>query len=298
MPGLSVLVPVYNRPVTALVAALLQQVPSWPGPVEICLLDDGSAEGYRRQNRPLGSLPGVRYAELSRNVGRAAVRNRLAASAAHEWLLLLDNTTELLADGQLLARYAAALGAAPVLAGGVAYAEAPPAAPGQYLRWLYGRQREFRPLAGREAAPYAQLLVNNLLIEKELLLRFPLDETLRGYGHEDTKLGWQLAAAAVPVHHLDNAVLHAGLEEASVFLRKSEQGVHNLAQLLRTEGLGADTKLVRLARQLQRLGLAGVVCRVLATLGPTLRRQLLGPRPRLAVLDALKLSWLLAALAA
>ena len=295
MAGLSVLIPVYNRPVASLVASLLAQVPQWPGPVEVCLLDDGSQFATQQQNRPLGALPGVVYRELPGNVGRAAVRNQLAASAQHPWLLLLDNTSEI-PDTQFLARYAAALGAAPVLAGGVSYAAQPPAEPAHYLRWHYGRAREFRPFAQRQAAPYAQLLVNNLLLERELLLRFPLDETLQGYGHEDTKLGWQLAAAQVPVLHLDNPVLHAGLEDAAAFLRKTEQGVRNLARLLRAEGLGTDTRLVALALRLRGLGLAAAAQLALTAAEGPLRRQLLGPAPSLAAFDALKLRWLLAAL--
>ena len=297
MPGLSVLIPVYNRPVAELITALVAQAPQWPGPVEIFLLDDGSAEEFRGPNRALGALPGVRYQELPRNVGRAAVRNRLAAGARHEWLLLLDNTGQL-PDGRFLARYAAALGGAPVLAGGVGYAPEPPPDPAQRLRWLYGRRREARPLAQRQAAPYDQLLVNNLLLRKELLLAFPLDESLRGYGHEDTKLGWQLAAAGVPVRHLENPVRHAGLETAAAFLEKSEQGVRNLAQLLGEGGLGAGSRLVRAARGLRRAGLAPAVRGLLAAATPALRRHLLGPHPSLAALDALKLGWLLAALPA
>ena len=297
MPGLSVLVPVYNRWVSELIRSLVVQAPQWPGPVEICLLDDGSAEEWKALNRPLAALPGVNYQELPRNVGRAAVRNRLAAGALHERLLLLDNTGQL-PDGQFLARYAAALGQAPVLAGGVCYAPGPPADPVLRLRWLYGQRREARSLSQRQAAPYDQLLVNNLLLAKELLSRFPLDESLRGYGHEDTKLGWQLAAAGVPVLHLANPVLHAGLETAAAFLEKSEQAVHNLARLLRENGLGADTRLIQTARWLRRIGLAPPARAALGVATGALRRNLLGPRPVLPALDALKLLWLLQAPAA
>ena len=148
-------------------------------------------------------------------------------------------------------------------------------------------------MAGRQAAPYAQFLLNNLLIKKTLLQQFPLDEGLRGYGHEDTKLGWQLAAAGIPVQHLDNPVLHASLEDAAAFLDKSEQGVRNLAHLLRTEGLGADTRLVQAGLRLRRLGLAAPAQLALARLTPLLRRHLLSARPSLRALDLLKLSWLL-----
>ena len=297
MPGLSVLIPVYNRPVMELTNALLAQAPQWPGPVEIYLLDDGSEETCRRLNRPLGALLGVRYQELPRNVGRSAVRNQLAVGARHAWLLLLDNTSQL-PDGQFLARYAVALGRAQVLIGGVCYAPGPPADPALRLRWRYGQAREVRPAAKRQIAPYSQLLINNLLISKKLLLRFTLDESLCGYGHEDTQLGWQLAVAAVSVLHLNNPVRHAGLETAATFLEKSEQAVRNLVQLLRENRVGSDGRLVQAAQWLRRVGLAPPARMALGAAASVLRRQLLGPHPSLVVLDVLKLLWLLRALAA
>jgi glycosyltransferase involved in cell wall biosynthesis len=292
MAGLSVLIPIYNRDVSELVRALLAQTPVWPGPTEIRLLDDGSVEEYRVINRLLAALPSVVYQELTTNLGRAVVRNQLVANAQYEWVLLLDNTSRL-TDNHYLARYAAALGQAPVVAGGVRYADQAPAEPALRLRWLYGQQREARSLVQRQAAPYSQLLVNNLLLNKGIYQNFSLDEGLRGYGHEDTKLGWQLAVAGVPIHHLENSVLHADLETATAFLKKSKQAVHNFARLLREDNLGADSQLARTARHLQRVHLAASARMVLTLSEPLLRRNLLSKRPFLKALDALKLLWLL-----
>jgi GT2 family glycosyltransferase len=292
MAGLSILIPVFNRDVSELVHALLAQTPAWLGPIEIRLLDDGSAKEYLTANRLLATLPRVVYQELAANVGRAAVRNQLVANANHEWVLLLDNTSQVLAS-HYLARYAAAHGQALVVAGGVRYADQAPAEPALRLRWLYGRQREARSLAQRQAAPHDQLLVNNLLLKKEVLKQFPLDESLRGYGHEDTKFGWQLAVAGVPIHHLDNPIVHAGLETAAAFLEKSEQAVHNLARLLRAGNLGATSQLANAARRLQRARLAKSARAALTLSEPWLRRNLLSNTPSLGAFDALKLLWLL-----
>ncbi|GAB3864884.1 hypothetical protein GCM10028824_03000 [Hymenobacter segetis] len=294
--GLSVLIPVFNRAVRELIHSLLTQISDWPGPVEILLLDDFSSEEFRRLNRPLGNLPGVNYRELPQNVGRAAIRNQLAAVAQHEWLLLLDNDS-LLPDNQFLARYTIALGRAAVLIGGTGYESAPPADPTLYLRWHYGQAREARPAAVRQAAPYGQLTINNALIRADIFRRFPLDERLTGYGHEDTKFGVELAAARVAILHLDNPVLHDGLEPAAVFLKKSEQAVRNLAQVYRQDGLGTDSRLLQMALRLRRLGLAPAARATLGAAVPGLRRQLLSAAPRLPLLDLLKLYWLLRELA-
>jgi len=293
--GLSILIPVFNREVAALVHALVAQAADWPGPLEIKLLDDESVAIFRVVNASLASLPGVVYEELPANVGRAAIRNQLATRARHEWLLLLDNDS-LLPDNQFIARYVQAVGAQPAAAlfiGGTTYEAAPPADPALYLRWHYGRAREMRPAAARQRDPSGQLTINNALLRRELLLKFPLDERLSGYGHEDTRFGLELARTGILAYHLDNPVLHDGLEPAADFLTKSQQAVRNLAQVLRTDGLGADTRLARTAARLRAAGLAGSARATLAALEPALRRHLLGARPSLRALDLLKLRWLL-----
>ena len=97
--------------------------------------------------------------------------------------------------------------------------------------------------------------------------------------------------------HLDNPVLHDGLESAAVFLAKSEQAVRNLARVHRENGLGTNARLLQTALRLQRLGAAGVARRALAAAAPALRRQLLAATPSLRALDLLKLHWLLRELA-
>jgi len=294
--GLSVLIPVFNCDVTKLVWQLVEQAAAWPGPVSIDLLDDGSNAHFRLLNARVADWPLVRYQKLPRNVGRAAIRNRLAAAAQHKWLLLLDNDS-LLPDAQFLARYAAVRDQAAVLIGGTCYQATPPADAARYLRWLYGRAREARPAATRHAAPYSQLTINNALIQADILRQFPLDERLTGYGHEDTKFGVELAAAHVSILHLDNPVLHDGLELAAVFLQKSEQAVRNLAQVYRQDGLGTDSRLLLTALRLRRLGLAPAARVALGTMVPALRRRLLAAAPHLRLLDLLKLFWLLRELA-
>ena len=295
-PGLSILIPVFNWNVNILVDSLLAQKADWPGATEIILVDDGSSEEFRGLNRPLAARPGVCYQELAHNVGRAAIRNLLANQARYEWLLLLDNDS-LLPDTHFLARYAATSDRAAVLIGGTCYSATPPVESMLYLRWRYGQARESRPATVRQTAPYSQLTINNALIRADIFRRFPLDERLTGYGHEDTKFGVELAAAQIPVLHLENPVLHNGLEPAASFLQKSEQAVHNLAQVFRQDGLGTDSHLLQTALRLRRLGLAPAACTVLGAAVPLLRRQLLSAAPRLRLFDLLKLHWLLRELA-
>lgn len=291
-PGLSVLIPVYNRDVTGLVQHILAQAKDWQGPVEIICLDDGSAQPYKLQNAPLGALARVRYRELPRNIGRSAIRNRLAAAARFPWLLLLDNDSEL-PDPHFLARYAAARHTAPVLVGGTTYETTPPADAALHLRWLYGRQREARSAAVRQQAPHGQLTLNNMLVQARIFRKYGLDEKLKCYGHEDTKFGWLLRKAGIIVRHIDNPVLHDGLEPAELFLQKSYEAVRNLVRLYKAEGLGAETKLLSAALRLHRWGLSEAVRAAFSLRYQQVQRNLLSDKPSLRQLDALKLYWLL-----
>jgi glycosyltransferase involved in cell wall biosynthesis len=291
--GLSVLIPAYNHEIGPLVRELRAQVADWPGPVEIRILDDGSVEKYRLLNRTLAVLPGVSYEELPANIGRSACRHQLVARAQYEWLLLLDNDGRL-PDASFLKRYAEVCHRAPVLVGGISYSPEPPAEPAFQLRYRYATAREARPAAVRNQDPYSQLMLNNLLMRAETYRRFPLNEQLRHYGHEDTQLGWDLRTAAVPVLHLDNPVRHdEGLEAAASFLEKSQHAVRNLVQLYRTQGLGTDARLLRLALRLRRLRLAGAARVALVALAPQLRRNLLSADPDLRQFDLLRLLWTL-----
>ncbi|RPD48452.1 glycosyltransferase [Hymenobacter sediminis] len=292
MTGLSVLIPVFNQDVRPLVHALLRQASGWPGPVDIHCLDDGSEQRYLHKNRELDLLPGVEYRELKRNVGRSAIRNRLALEARQPWLLLLDNNVSL-PDQQFLARYAAATAAAPVLVGGTAYTALPPQEPANLLRWHYGRRREARSVEKRQQQPYRQFILKNVLIQTSVFRQLGLDEQLTRYGHEDTKLGWLLRRQGIPVVHIDNPVLHDRLEAAPVFLRKTRDAVRNLVQLYHAEGLGTDTKLLRAALQLEQWGLSDAVRVAFRLRYEQVQRNLLSEKPSLRQLDALKLYWLL-----
>jgi hypothetical protein len=212
--------------------------------------------------------------------------------------LLLDNNVSLLPDSRFLAHYAAAITQtiAPVLVGGTMYAALAPTDPAAYLRWYYGRSREAFPALVRQQRPHSQFKLKNVLMRADVFNHVKLDENLMRYGHEDTKFGWRLQAAGIAVQHLDNPVLHDGLEPGEAFLLNSRQAVQNLVHLYRTEGLGADTKLLRAALRLRRLGLGTGTSVVLSPAEPLLWRQLLGPKPQLRNLDMLKLLWALRAL--
>ena len=173
----------------------------------------------------------------------------------------------------------------------------PPADAATHLRWHYGRRREASSAAVRQRKPHAQFKLKNVLMRANVFEQVKLDAALKRYGHEDTKFGWRLRTAGIAVHHLDNPVLHDGLESSEIFLLNSQQAVQNLVHLYRTEGLGADTKLLLAALRLRRYGIATVATSALSHAEPKLRQQI-SASSQLWALDLLKLLWALRALQA
>lgn len=286
---LSVLLPVYCYNVNALLRALLDQLTArgdnlnW----EIRIYDDGSPAG---KNWPLlddlQQQPNVVYKLLAENLGRAKIRNLLAQEAIYDNLLFLDADGDIPAD--FIATYLPWLGRAAVVCGGRCYDERA-ISPDKMLHWCYGNARESAKAKQRNQKPYEGFQTNNFLAPRAFLLRHPFEEYAQGYGHEDTLWGWQLKTLGQEIIHIDNAVVHRGLESATVFLEKQEAAVANLQRL---QAIQPDlaTRLSRMAARMQRL--RPVLQAVLAYLAPHFKRELCSQPPgSLYYLDLLKLYW-------
>ncbi|KAA9345802.1 glycosyltransferase family 2 protein [Adhaeribacter soli] len=247
---LSILIPVYNYDVTELALSLLKQCRQVTSNFEICLYDDGSEEKFRKKHRPLNSYDEIRYLELRYNIGRASIRNRLAADAVYKNLLFLDNDSAL-PDEEFISRYWNNPEKADVLIGGTIY-EAEQPSDLFMLRWRYGKAREEKTAAVRNKQPYRSLTLNNMLIRKDVYETHPLYTGLEGYGHEDTRFGWELQKAGVSVKHIDNPVIHMGLEPGVDFIKKTKQAVKNLHKLYLEMGDLPDSSLLKAYRMLAR----------------------------------------------
>jgi hypothetical protein len=239
-------------------------------------------------------LPGIRYVELEQNLGRAAIRNKLARDAKNTYLLLMD------ADGQVPARFVhdywfgltdaitakATSDENLVIVGGRKYADQPPAEPTFLLHWWYGTSREGRSVERRQKEKWLGFQSNNFLVRQKLLLEHPFPEDGKGYGHEDTLWGQQMDNAGVPIYHIDNPVIHLGLEPNDVFLRKQREAIRNLA-LLHQQSPHLRTRLIDLA------GKYPVLKHIVKRFPENwlIRRLTHSPRPSFYWLDILKLKW-------
>jgi hypothetical protein len=161
------------------------------------------------------------------------------------------------------------------------------------LRWKYGKAREEKRAAVRQAHPYRSLTINNLLIPKSIYGNTPLDEGITSYGHEDTKFGYELRKKGIPIWHIDNPVRHIGLESNAVFLQKTQSAIENFYLLTQREGIGKDTQLYRVFRISSLPGVKWGFQAFFRLCKKHIEKNLLSNNPSIRYFDGYKLGLLL-----
>ena len=228
---ISILIPVNNYDIVALVHSMKDGLSKVPEFCEIIIGDDGSTPEYRNKYQSLVS-ENVKLIVSEKNIGRAAIRNKLAMEAKGDHLLFFDADTMISGTAQaFLSKWLPAITSAKVVCGGILYHNSPPSDPDKILRWKYGRKREQRKASERNKYPHSSFSTFNVLIEKAVFTKIRFNEELRQYGHEDTLLGYQLKKAGINVLHIDNGLVHEGVESNREFLNKTKLGIENLSHL-------------------------------------------------------------------
>lgn len=286
---LSILIPIYNEAVGPLVNDLAEQGRGLLD-FEILCFDDGSKDSFLRENRKLKSIPEVDYREMPGNLGRSKIRNVLADAAQGDQLLFMDCDSKVVRKNYL-ATYVKSLDANTLLYGGRCYDANPPEATAHLFHWSYGIQREQQPAEVRRKYPYHSFMTNNFLMPAPLFQQIRFDESLTQYGHEDTLFGMELRKRGIEIIHLDNPLEHTGLETAEVFLRKSQQGIENLHQLL-VDGKVVETKLTRAYGILKQMGLDGLFLKSFSLSEKWVYNNLIANRYGMRLFDFYKLGLL------
>ncbi|MCB9172978.1 MAG: glycosyltransferase [Flavobacteriales bacterium] len=289
---LSILIPIYNFDVVGFVKDLSNQASACNIEFKILCFDDGSITEFKSKNQELATLPNVVYTELPQNVGRSKIRNLLAEKAQFEYLLFLDcdSTTN---NNQFVRNYIENLKSNTVVYGGRNYANQAPATKETHFRWWYGVNRETISAKERVKQPYDSFMTNNFMISKSLFLSIKLDETLQGYGHEDTLFGIELKKKNIPILHIENPLCHIGLEGLDEFLQKTKEGIQNLHQLIQSGKVDESIKLFRFYKLVNKLGLSNKILKYYTKNKTTIEQKLAENEPNLRWFDIYKLGYLI-----
>ena len=292
---ISILIPVYNCFADNLVTELHRQATGSGKEFEIIISDDASLEEFRNINARLQDLPYVSYHQQEKDLKRAGNRNFLGQQAKYPYLLFIDGDA-LVASDDFLIKYLACCQGRVVVCGGTGYLKDPPADPDHFLRWFYGWRREVKSAATRNRNPGASFSAFNFLIERSVFLenRFPGD--IRDYGHEDTIFGLQVAGEGYAIKHIDNKLIHSGIETNREFLDKSLQAVANLYQLLTDREFSSYMTGIRIARWYLFCEKSGIYL-LLRLLYPCIKKlaehNLFSLKPDMFLFDLYRLSYML-----
>lgn len=259
---ISLLIPVYDYDLVALVQSMKNALGLVPEFYEILIGDDGSSAEYREKYK---SLEGdkIRVIFSEKNIGRAAIRNRLALEAKGDFLLFIDADAMLpgTAEAYML-KWIPFMKLSRVQNGGIVYHDSPPGDPDKLLRWKYGKWREQRKAIERNRHPHAGFSTFNVLIEKSVFSKIRFNEELKQYGHEDTLMGYQLKKAGIDILHIDNGLMHEGLESNRDFLNKTKLGIENLSKLYDNvtdkKSFSETVRILRFYNKLRFLGLTRI----------------------------------------
>ncbi len=243
---LSICIPVYNFDIRALISALEKQIGTTDIPVNLILIDDGSEEAYHKTNA--SAAINHQYVRLERNIGRAKIRNLFLNYTDAKYLLFLD--CDVITPPNFIQTYLAVIrNTSPkVVCGGRIYPDAM-ADRSKLLSYRYGIYRESKPVEERKQHPNDSFMTNNFVIRSAIFRKFPFEESISGYGHEDTLLGFELKKAAIEITHIENPVINGDIETNAVYLKKTNQAIANLVQIVNSiESREAFTHSVRLLR--------------------------------------------------
>ena len=279
---LSILIPTFNDDITPLVERLWYEIERIETPIEIIIGDDHSTR--EASLNKFQNLDSVVFFRNSENLGRTATRDLLAKKARYNTLLFLDADV-LPAQRDFIKKYLSAIGKSQVVFGGVQYTKEKPEQ-AMLLRWVYGKEREAKLAHERQRNPY-YIISQNLMIDKDVFLAVNTPEIKR-YGW-DNVFSFQLYRQGITVHHIDNAVIHLGLEPCDSYLSKVQQAMSTLVWAEKNDMISENfTSIQKFYNSLKTFGLAGLLRISSALWLPIMRAQLASKFPSVRVLDLYK----------
>ncbi|HPM11287.1 MAG TPA: hypothetical protein PK941_12700, partial [Paludibacter sp.] len=222
-----------------------------------------------------------------------AIRNKLADSAKHQFLLFADCDAEV-QNVNFIANYLPFCKDGAVVIGGTAY-DPTHNDPAYSLRLKYGRQREanFGYLLNQQG--FNNFATFNFLIDKVVFNQVQFDEKISGYGHEDTLFGHALHEQGYSFQRIDNPLVHKGLDDNVTFLKKTAESVKNLYILYQSGNypfLSQESKLLQTFLRFKKYRLVGPANLVFKLTRKMLERNLKSSNPSLFCYDLYKLLWM------
>jgi len=290
---ISVLIPTYNYNVYPLVKEMHKQLSKSGIDFEILVYDDASTQTFETTELLL-ELDNVRYQKMPKNLGRLALRYKMAQDARYDKVLFTD-ADMFPKDRFFIAKILKTMEkeAADVYFGGIQVPENPPSAD-RILRWKYGKERESLPVEERKKRPYKSLLCGSILIDKNVFLTDAKPMlAIKKYGL-DTYFSYLLKQHQRKILHYHNPIMHLGLEPNLVFLNKTKEAVETYHYLIQQKLMPPGyIKLTETGEKIKNILPYPIRRLIFKIKRPFLEWQLLSKHPVLFFFDVYKLLYYL-----
>jgi len=288
---ISILIPIFNFNVVGLIEELHRQLEKENFGFEIICIDDASTE-IIKENKLINQFKNTHLIYLNKNIGRSKIRNLLAEKAKFEWLLFLDSDV-IPEQPTFLKKYLDCIKFrnAEICFGGVINSKEVPIK-GKKLRWVYGVEREEIPFDKRQKNPYEYFLSANFLIEKKTFKNIKFNEKIKGYGYEDLLFIEDAKKLNIVIYHLNNSVIHTGIDDSSIFLQKTKEALNNLYRLKRNELININQiKILNAFDLIARIKLIWLFSYLYVNFHGILEANLTSNSPSLYIFDFYKVTY-------
>jgi len=289
---LNICIPLHDYIISDLISQLHKQCEDLKIEYEILIVDDASDKKFSEINKNhLNSLTNIRYIYLEKNIGRSAIRNFLAETAKFDKLLFLDCDSNIDNDN-FISNYLKNI-EFPVVYGGRKHTKEQKEKT-KILRYNFGISREEIPARIRMKNPEFYFTTCNFLISKDIFKIIKFREFLTQYGHEDTLFGYELKQNNIPIKHIENQVIHSGLEENKVFIEKTEKGIDNIILIENSKEIDKQffqhIKLVSFYKKLLKYKINHIIFPILNIFKKRIKKYLENSKnPKIIIFDIYKL---------
>ena len=282
---LSILITTKDYDCRQLVHELHRQGEALALPFEILVGEDGTSADNLQKNITIEELQFCRRIIKEKNIGRANMRNILGIEAKYPYLLFIDSDA-VVEKPDFLACYINAIKDYEVVCGGLYHAEVL-SDKECTLRFKYEKCADKRRDATtRNKKPYDCFSTFNFLIRRKLFLSIFFNPNITKYGYEDTLFGKELERRGSTIQHIENRLLHSGLESNKVYIHKIEQSISTLVSIEQELG---PTPLLHTAYRLRRWHMEWIFTAAWKACNRLISKNLHGRHPSLTLFNIHKL---------
>jgi len=287
---LSILIPTYKYNVYELAKALETQALKLSIAFELICIDDGSFSDLNKENQRINTLTHCKFIENKKNQGQTKVRHELASMAQYKWLLFMD-ADMMPKNSDFLETFISNIDDShDLLFGGIAYQDNQ-LKPNHELRWIYGKNREEKSLLNREKKPYLSVISGCFLIQKPVFLESNNNLLVKSYGL-DLLFTSNLKAMRSNVKHINNPVIHLGIESSEHYLEKNKKAISTYFELIKEHNHIIHSSLLKTYKRLKFFGLCSVFGNLTQRFNKRLEKNLKSSDPSLMLFDLYRLGYL------